>query len=148
MTISKLAEYHANEVLRSSNLNLQVNFTPTIPHCSMATLIGLAIRVKLLRSLSPKVKVLVSITPGSHSTEESINRQLADKVRLCEIFEIYLIFAGTRRGRHGKPGTDARCKWVSQTSPIKNSPCKNSNSLQNMFLLLTLLTPVHGFTSG
>ena len=28
-----------------------VMFTPTIPHCSMATLIGLAIRVKLLRSL-------------------------------------------------------------------------------------------------
>uniref|UniRef100_A0A8R1IY83 FeS_assembly_P domain-containing protein n=1 Tax=Caenorhabditis japonica TaxID=281687 RepID=A0A8R1IY83_CAEJA len=58
-----------------------VNFTPTIPHCSMATLIGLAIRVKLLRSLHPKVKVTVSITPGSHSTEESINRQLSDKVR-------------------------------------------------------------------
>jgi metal-sulfur cluster biosynthetic enzyme len=26
-----------------------VLFTPTIPHCSMATLIGLSIRVKLLR---------------------------------------------------------------------------------------------------
>ncbi|RZC37888.1 MIP18 family protein [Asbolus verrucosus] len=28
---------------------IKVNFTPTIPHCSMATLIGLSIRVKLLR---------------------------------------------------------------------------------------------------
>ncbi|XP_047566205.1 cytosolic iron-sulfur assembly component 2B isoform X2 [Lutra lutra] len=28
-----------------------VAFTPTIPHCSMATLIGLSIKVKLLRSL-------------------------------------------------------------------------------------------------
>ena len=28
-----------------------VQFTPTIPHCSMATLIGLTIRVKLLRVL-------------------------------------------------------------------------------------------------
>jgi metal-sulfur cluster biosynthetic enzyme len=35
-----------------------VHFTPTIPHCSMATLIGLAIRVKLLRSLPPRFKVL------------------------------------------------------------------------------------------
>ncbi len=34
-----------------------VHFTPTIPHCSMATLIGLAIRVKLLRSLPPRFKV-------------------------------------------------------------------------------------------
>eukprot|EP01138_Halocafeteria_seosinensis_P002714 gb/GECG01002775.1/.p1 GENE.gb/GECG01002775.1/~~gb/GECG01002775.1/.p1 ORF type:complete len:107 (+),score=3.85 gb/GECG01002775.1/:1-321(+) len=36
---------------------LDVFFTPTIPHCSMATLIGLCIRVKLLRSLPPRFKV-------------------------------------------------------------------------------------------
>jgi metal-sulfur cluster biosynthetic enzyme len=40
---------------------VKVNFTPTIPHCSMATLIGLSIRVKLLRSLPPRYKV--SVTP-------------------------------------------------------------------------------------
>ena len=45
---------------------VHVRFTPTIPHCSMATLIGLSIRVKLLRSLPPKFKVLVEVTPGSH----------------------------------------------------------------------------------
>lgn len=32
-------------------------FTPTIPHCSMATLIGLSIKVKLLRSLPQRFKV-------------------------------------------------------------------------------------------
>lgn len=32
--------------------HVRVDFTPTIPHCSMATLIGLCIRVKLHRSLS------------------------------------------------------------------------------------------------
>ena len=36
---------------------VKVQFTPTIPHCSMATLIGLAIRVKLLRSLPERFKV-------------------------------------------------------------------------------------------
>ena len=36
---------------------VSVVFTPTIPHCSMATLIGLSIRVKLLRSLPPRFKV-------------------------------------------------------------------------------------------
>lgn len=36
---------------------VDVNFTPTIPHCSMATLIGLSIRVKLLRCLPARFKV-------------------------------------------------------------------------------------------
>lgn len=39
---------------------VKVQFTPTIPHCSMATLIGLAIRVKLLRSLPERFKVCFS----------------------------------------------------------------------------------------
>jgi len=34
-----------------------IQFTPTIPHCSMATLIGLCIRVKLMRSLPQRFKV-------------------------------------------------------------------------------------------
>ncbi|KAK6043653.1 ribosomal RNA large subunit methyltransferase J, partial [Cooperia oncophora] len=66
---------------------VDVRFTPTIPHCSMATLIGLAIRVKLARSLHPRIKVRVSITEGSHSTEEAINRQLADKERVAAAME-------------------------------------------------------------
>ncbi|PAV80327.1 hypothetical protein WR25_08369 [Diploscapter pachys] len=66
---------------------VEVQFTPTIPHCSMATLIGLSIRVKLMRSLHSKVKFRVSITPGSHNTEEAINRQLADKERVAAALE-------------------------------------------------------------
>ena len=46
---------------------VSVNFTPTIPHCSMATLIGLCIRVKLLRCLPRRFKVDVAITPGKHA---------------------------------------------------------------------------------
>ena len=38
----------------------RVQFTPTVQHCSMATLIGLCIRVKLLRSLPRRFKVRVS----------------------------------------------------------------------------------------
>uniref|UniRef100_A0A915D046 MIP18 family-like domain-containing protein n=1 Tax=Ditylenchus dipsaci TaxID=166011 RepID=A0A915D046_9BILA len=66
---------------------VDVSFTPTIPHCSMATLIGLSIYVKLRRSLPLNMKVLVRITPGSHSTEEAINRQLADKERVAAAME-------------------------------------------------------------
>jgi len=39
-----------------------VEFTPTIPHCSMATLIGLSIKVKLIRSLPERFKVSGKIT--------------------------------------------------------------------------------------
>jgi hypothetical protein len=50
---------------------IRVEFTPTIPHCSMATLIGLSIRVKLLRSLPSRFKVDVAIRSGTHQSEEA-----------------------------------------------------------------------------
>ena len=53
--------------------SVEVHFTPTIPHCSMATLIGLCIRVKLLRSLSKKYKVTILIAKGTHQSEEAGN---------------------------------------------------------------------------
>jgi len=64
-----------------------VQFTPTIPHCSMATLIGLCIRVKLLRSLSSRFKVKVQIYPGSHQSEDAVNKQLNDKERVSAALE-------------------------------------------------------------
>jgi metal-sulfur cluster biosynthetic enzyme len=68
---------------------VDVRFTPTIPHCSMATLIGLSIRVKLLRSLptNDRFKVTVRIEPGTHNSETSVNKQLADKERVCAALE-------------------------------------------------------------
>ncbi|XP_075060460.1 cytosolic iron-sulfur assembly component 2B [Mixophyes fleayi] len=64
-----------------------VEFTPTIPHCSMATLIGLSIKVKLLRSLPQRFKVDVHITPGTHASEHAVNKQLADKERVAAALE-------------------------------------------------------------
>jgi len=66
---------------------VEVMFTPTIPHCSMATLIGLAIRVKLLRSLPDRFKVDVMIRPGTHASEMAVNKQLADKERVAAALE-------------------------------------------------------------
>lgn len=68
---------------------VDVRFTPTIPHCSMATLIGLSIRVKLLRSLpgNDRFKVIVRIEPGTHNSEMAVNKQLADKERVCAALE-------------------------------------------------------------
>jgi metal-sulfur cluster biosynthetic enzyme len=64
-----------------------IQFTPTIPHCSMATLIGLCIRVKLIRSLPARFKMHVSVFPGSHASEDSINKQLNDKERVAAALE-------------------------------------------------------------
>uniref|UniRef100_A0A3Q3EBE2 Cytosolic iron-sulfur assembly component 2B n=1 Tax=Labrus bergylta TaxID=56723 RepID=A0A3Q3EBE2_9LABR len=64
-----------------------IEFTPTIPHCSMATLIGLSIKVKLLRSLPERFKIDVQITPGTHASEEAVNKQLADKERVAAALE-------------------------------------------------------------
>ncbi|KAK9802584.1 hypothetical protein WJX73_007562 [Symbiochloris irregularis] len=66
---------------------VRLNFTPTVAHCSMATLIGLSLRVKLMRSLPPRFKVDIYITPGAHSTEAAINKQLNDKERVAAALE-------------------------------------------------------------
>jgi metal-sulfur cluster biosynthetic enzyme len=66
---------------------IQIHFTPTIPHCSMATLIGLCIRVKLLRSLPGRFKVDIHITPGTHASEAAVNKQLNDKERVAAALE-------------------------------------------------------------
>ncbi|XP_037928845.1 MIP18 family protein galla-2 [Teleopsis dalmanni] len=73
--------------VQDKNNEVHVNFTPTIPHCSMATLIGLSIRVKLLRSLPARFKVTVEITPGTHASEQAVNKQLADKERVAAALE-------------------------------------------------------------
>ena len=76
-----------NITVDNVNKYVSVLFTPTIPHCSMATLIGLSIRVKLLRSLSQQYKVTVLISPGSHQSEEAVNKQLNDKERVAAALE-------------------------------------------------------------
>ncbi|KAG8277555.1 Mitotic spindle-associated MMXD complex subunit MIP18 [Homalodisca vitripennis] len=66
---------------------VQVMFTPTIPHCSMATLIGLSLQVRLLRTLPPRFKIEVKVSPGTHESEHAINKQLADKERVAAALE-------------------------------------------------------------
>ncbi|XP_010551238.1 PREDICTED: protein AE7 [Tarenaya hassleriana] len=66
---------------------VRVTFTPTVEHCSMATVIGLCLRVKLLRSLPPRYKVDIRVAPGSHATEAAVNKQLNDKERVAAALE-------------------------------------------------------------
>ena len=53
----------------------------------MATLIGLAIRVKLLRCVPPRFKVDVKIAQGTHQSEVAVNKQLSDKERVAAALE-------------------------------------------------------------
>ena len=51
-TLEDLAVLNLEDIQISLKTSeVRVDFTPTIPNCGMATLIGLMIRVKLLRSL-------------------------------------------------------------------------------------------------
>eukprot|EP01057_Protomagalhaensia_wolfi_P001657 Protomagalhaensia_wolfi_Nauph_80__1656@NODE_2023_length_1241_cov_35_633111_g1583_i0_p1_GENE_NODE_2023_length_1241_cov_35_633111_g1583_i0NODE_2023_length_1241_cov_35_633111_g1583_i0_p1_ORF_typecomplete_len201_score41_29FeS_assembly_P/PF01883_19/1_8e18PanZ/PF12568_8/0_17_NODE_2023_length_1241_cov_35_633111_g1583_i05611163 len=77
---------------------VSVEFTPTVPHCSQATLIGLMIRCVLQWSLPSTWKTRVYIKEGSHSTEESINKQLADKERVAAALENPRVLAMIVRG--------------------------------------------------
>ena len=81
LTLEQLDVIRLHDIAVDDQRNrVKVAFTPTIPHCSMATIIGLSIKVKLLRSLSPRFKIDVTIAPGTHSSEAAVNKQLADKV--------------------------------------------------------------------
>ncbi|KAM7430045.1 Cytosolic iron-sulfur assembly component 2A [Porites harrisoni] len=66
---------------------IKIEFKPTAPHCSLATLIGLCLRVKLERSLPYKFKLDIFLSKGTHSTEDEINKQINDKERIAAAME-------------------------------------------------------------
>lgn len=86
-TLEELRVVSAPQITISTNL-VNVEFTPTVPHCGMSTLIGiyfllflilnsqslnlgLCIRVRLLRSLPERYKVDIVLKPGSHQSENA-----------------------------------------------------------------------------
>lgn len=66
---------------------ITVLITPTITHCSLATVIGLGVRVRLEQSLPLRFRVDVRIKEGTHSTADEVNKQLADKERVAAALE-------------------------------------------------------------
>uniref|UniRef100_A0A0K8THT9 MIP18 family-like domain-containing protein n=1 Tax=Lygus hesperus TaxID=30085 RepID=A0A0K8THT9_LYGHE len=67
-----------------------VEFTPTVPHCSLASLIGLCIVVKLQKSIpqQTRFKLRVILKKGSHNTVDEIVKQINDKERVAAAMEI------------------------------------------------------------
>lgn len=64
-----------------------IKITPTITHCSLATLIGLGIRVRLERCLPPRYRIRILIKEGTHQLENQVNKQLNDKERVAAACE-------------------------------------------------------------
>jgi metal-sulfur cluster biosynthetic enzyme len=66
---------------------VRVLVTPTITHCSLATVIGLGVRVRLEQSLPPRYRIDVRIKEGTHASDEATNKQLGDKERVAAAME-------------------------------------------------------------
>ncbi|RDL33169.1 FAM96B-like protein [Venustampulla echinocandica] len=64
-----------------------VELTPTVTHCSLATVIGLGVRVRLEQALPPSYRVEVKIKKDTHSQADEVNKQLADKERVAAALE-------------------------------------------------------------
>lgn len=101
LTLAQLAVVNLQDISITTASNgletVHVDLTPTIPHCSMATLIGLCVRVRLNRSLPPRYRVDVKVKEGTHQSERAVNRQLADKERVaaaCENEQLMGVLSG------------------------------------------------------
>ena len=72
----------------SDKLLATIEFVPTVPHCSLATLIGLCMTTKLNRELPQgRFKIDLKIKEGTHSTAAEITKQINDKERVAAALE-------------------------------------------------------------
>ncbi|CAO2828132.1 unnamed protein product [Amaranthus hypochondriacus] len=87
-SLEQLSVLSEDSITVDDNLGrILITFTPTIQHCSMATVIGLCLRVKLKHCFPPHYKIDIKVSPGSHANEESVNKQLNDKERIAAALE-------------------------------------------------------------
>ncbi|KAI3406550.2 hypothetical protein KGF56_000682 [Candida oxycetoniae] len=93
LTLAQLAVVNLDDITitsfgtKSSISQVLIKITPTITHCSLATLIGLGIRVRLERSLPARFRVKIIIKEGTHQSENQVNKQLNDKERVAAACE-------------------------------------------------------------
>lgn len=83
LTLEQLGVVSYDRCKVADDKYVEILYTPTIPHCSMAQIIGLMIKVKLMTNLPKTIKATVKITPGAHVKELEINKQINDKERVA-----------------------------------------------------------------
>ncbi|KAK1595766.1 uncharacterized protein LY79DRAFT_588372 [Colletotrichum navitas] len=64
-----------------------VELTPTVSHCSLATVLGLGVRVRLEKALPPNWRVDVRVKENAHAQDDQVNKQLSDKERVAAALE-------------------------------------------------------------
>lgn len=68
---------------------MKIEFTPTVPHCSLASLIGLCIiaRIRDENLLPPGYKLDIKVCDNTHESDQEITKQLRDKERVFAALE-------------------------------------------------------------
>ncbi|KAI3380940.1 hypothetical protein SNEBB_006777 [Seison nebaliae] len=66
---------------------IDVVIKPTIPHCHLASIIGLSIYCRLKELINEKGRINITFLPGSYNDIERTEKQLADKERRLVAFE-------------------------------------------------------------
>ena len=84
LSLAQLRVVRSDQIQVNSD-HVVVEYTPTIPTCSVAVLIGLTLLRKL--QLCVPMHVHVRIRPGKHIQELQVNKQLADKERVAAAME-------------------------------------------------------------
>ncbi|WPH02375.1 MIP18 family protein [Acrodontium crateriforme] len=66
---------------------VRVLVTPTTSACSLTTVIGLGVKVRLMEALPPRFRIDVRIKQGTSKTADEVNKQLGDKERVAAAME-------------------------------------------------------------
>ncbi|XP_054712785.1 cytosolic iron-sulfur assembly component 2A-like [Uloborus diversus] len=66
---------------------VKIELTPTVPHCSLATIIGLCVRIKLEKYWGKQWKLDIYLKEGTHETAGAVSKQLNDKERIAAAME-------------------------------------------------------------
>ena len=72
---------------RSRISSVQVLITPTTSACSLTTVIGLGVKVRLMNALPARFRIDVRIKEGTSSSADEANKQLGDKERVAAAME-------------------------------------------------------------
>jgi metal-sulfur cluster biosynthetic enzyme len=86
---TSISEIRSKEVMCKGGQPIKVItvvFTPTVPHCSMAGIIGLCISYQLDMHIDGYA-ISVVVKRDTHSTDVALNKQLSDRDRVMAAFE-------------------------------------------------------------
>lgn len=71
-----------NIIIDDANSSIKVTFVPTTANCTMGSIIGLAIKVLLMRILPLRFRIEVLCQENTHESWASLNKQINDKERV------------------------------------------------------------------